>query len=310
MENGETNSLRKGLLEECYAMVKHLSSDGREIPAGTEAILKFNKKNFDEVDLTDDVILRLHKSLSKKVAPAHPRSLWLLYEESGKGKWLGFLGPIVLVRRLMLVALISLALFVLISMSPNIDYTNIKNGIYLLSGFRLFILLSFYLTSASLGASFSNLFQANRYIVRNTFDPKYESSYWIRFVLGVIAGILLAVVIPMPEIDESNRGTAMEAALMSRPVLAMLGGFSASLVNRILFRLVYAVESVFIGKQTDETEQKIAAIKESQEFELAGNRQEIANKLLALQGQINNGKSTQEISEEINKVLSGLTGSE
>ena len=36
------------------------------------------------------------------------------------------------------------------------------------------------------------LFEANKYVVASTFDPKYESSYWIRFVLGLIAGLLLS----------------------------------------------------------------------------------------------------------------------
>jgi hypothetical protein len=38
--------------------------------------------------------------------------------------------------------------------------------------------------TAGLGACFAALFLANRYIAEGTFDPKYESSYWIRFILG------------------------------------------------------------------------------------------------------------------------------
>lgn len=296
-------NLRQYLLEECYAMVKHLSAYGKDIPSETTSILKCAKEDLKSLEISEQEILKLHRVLSKKIAPASPKTIWLLCKESNKAKWLNFLGPVGLIRRMMFTAICSLICFIAISLSPQINFENIKSGIYALNGFELLVVMIFLLTSASLGASFSNLFQANQYIVKNIFDPKYESSYWIRYVLGIIAGIMLAMIIPVP--DATETGDA-HLAVASRPMLAMLGGFSASLVYRIMFRMVYAVESIFIGKQSEETERKLANLQMSNDIELENGRQQFANKLYKLQLLINQGKSTKEIDEEIRKIISEI----
>jgi hypothetical protein len=242
--------------------------------------------------------------LSNEIAPACPKTVWLLCKESHKSKWLNFLGPVGLVRRMMLTTLISLICFIAVSMLPQINFENIKSGIYVLCGTKLLIVMAFLLSSASLGASFSNLFQANQYIVKNIYDPQYESSYWIRYVLGITAGIMLAVVIPVPDAAEARQA---HLAVASRPMLAMLGGFSASLVYCILFRMVYAVKSIFIGKQSDATERKLADLQISNDIERENKKQQFVNKLLQLQAQINQKSSIKEINEEIQKIISDMT---
>lgn len=300
------DSLRHYLLEECYAMIMHLSADGKDIPDTASPILKYSKEYCCKVDLNNTEVLKLHKELSKKIAPARPKTIWLLHKEAQKKNIFSFLGPVLLVKRLMLVALISLVLFILISLSSKINDENINYSIFEKSGYVLFIVLAFYITSASLGAAFSNLFQANKYILNNTYDPKHESSYWIRFVLGIIAGFLLAVVIPMPESFTDNALTT-NIEVFSRPLLAMLGGFSAALVYRILFRLVFAVESIFIGKEDDKTEQKIANMQSINDLDKDNERQKLVNQLLTLQGQINLGKTAEQINEEIQKTIINIS---
>jgi hypothetical protein len=297
--------LQHYLLEECFAMTKHLSAYGKEIPMLASSILNFNMKDCSNIDITEKEVLKLHKELSKKIAPASPKTVWLLYKESQSGKKLSFLGPVKLIRRLMLVALVSLILFILISCSTEINALNISEGIYKLNGLSLFIVLSFYLVSASLGATFSSLFKANRYIINNTYDPKFEASYWILYVLGVIAGIMLAVIIPIPN-ESANE--SLQMAVASRPMLAMLGGFSAALVYRILFRMVFAVESLFVGKQEDQLDSKIAGIQSVNEMEKENEKQKFINQLLSLQGQLTNGKTSTEINDEIQKKINEITG--
>jgi hypothetical protein len=298
-------NLKHYLLEECFAMVKHLSSEGKEIPTAASAILDISKKECCDFKMDSKEVLKLHKELSKKIAPAQPKTIWLLYKESQTAKWISFLGPVKLIRRLMVVAIVSLILFILISCSEMINVKNISDGIYALDDFKLFVVLSFYLTSASLGATFSGLFQANRYIVNNTFDPKYEASYWIRYVLGIIAGIMLATIIPMPEVDESG---SAQLAVASRPMLAMLGGFSAALVYRILFRMVYAVESIFIGKQSDQSDVKIANMQTANEMDKDNQKQKFINELLSLKGIVTEGKTSEEVNAEIQKKINNISG--
>ena len=307
METNSKDNLKNDLLEECYAMTKFLSANGKEIPIKAIPILSFEKKNGNGVEMDNLDLLKLHKELSKKIAPARPKTLWLLYKESQTKSVFNFLGPVLLVKRLMFVALLSLIMFIMISLSSQINDENIGDTIFEKSGFVLFIVLSFYLTSATLGAAFSNLFQANKFITNNTFDPKYETSYWIRLVLGIIAGFLLAVIIPMPEgLIDKEHTTNIE--VFSRPLLAMLGGFSASLVYRILFRLVYAVESIFIGKQSDYADQQMANMQETNEIDKENDRQQLVSQLLTLQGEITQDKSPEEVKKEIEKTISLVTG--
>jgi hypothetical protein len=296
-------NLRQYLLEECYAMVKHLSSYGKEIPVEASSMLHCEPKDLNSLDISDQDVLKLHRSLSKKIAPASPKTVLMLCKESHKSKWFNFLGPVGLVRRLMFVAVISLICFIAVSLSPQINFENIKQGIYDLDDTKLLIVMLFLLSAASMGASFSNLFQANQYIIKNIYDPKYESSYWIRYVLGIIAGIMLAVVIPVPSADEASEA---HFAVASRPMLAMLGGFSAALVYRIMFRMVYAVESVFIGKQSEMTEQKLSDLQASNDIEIETGKQQFVNKLLKLQAQVNQGKSVAEIEDEVQKMISEI----
>jgi hypothetical protein len=88
--------------------------------------------------------------------------------------------------------------------------------------------------AAGLGAIFYGLHKANRYVTRGSYDPKYEASYWIRFTLGIVAGILLAVVLEV-------------GGNLSKPVLALLGGFAAEAVYKILVRFVEMLETLVDG---------------------------------------------------------------
>jgi hypothetical protein len=93
------------------------------------------------------------------------------------------------------------------------------------------------MSAAGIGAGFAALFRVNRYVANGTYDPKYESSYWVRFVLGITAGIVLSSLVPITQ-DQSG---------FTRPLLCLLGGFSASVVYRIMSRLVDTLESLVQG---------------------------------------------------------------
>lgn len=297
---------RKYLVEECFAMIKYLSTAGREIPELASLLIKSEHADTKGIDIGPEDLIRLNNELSKRVSPARPNSIWLLYKEAQRKSILSFLGPVNLVKRLMLMALTSLIAFIAISLSPQINHESIDNTIFDKWGFELAIILAFYITSASLGAAFSNLFQANKHILNDSFDPKYETSYWIRYVMGVIAGFLLAVVIPLPAEFADTNDSNLE--VFSRPLLAMLGGFSSALVYRILFRLVYAVESVFVGKQSEQAEKEIAGMKTLNEIDKQNEKQKIVSELLALQGEVSQGKTAYELRENIQQAITKLNG--
>ena len=120
------------------------------------------------------------------------------------------------------------------------------------------------MASAAIGASFAALFKANGYVTDGSYDPKYESSYWVKFVVGLIAGIILTQLIPInldavahaageAQGDKSGGGIS-HAAL--RITMALVGGFSANLVYKILDRIVFAVQS-FIQPPAVQNQQAI-----------------------------------------------------
>ncbi len=296
-------SLKNKLIDQAVAMIKYLAAEGKPIPVSSEKLLDVDVKNPEQIKITNEEILLIHKQLSQKVVPALPKTILLLFQESEKGKWLNFLGPVRLVRRLMATTIISLIIFVLISLSSNVDGESLSKGVLNNDGINLLYNLFFIIAAASLGGCFSNLFQANKFIVEGTYDPKYEGSYWIRLLLGIIAGLMLAVIIPAAGEINLGEGKGMHLTI---PLLAMLGGFSASLVYRILNRIVWAVESLFIGKQDDASKQKILNMQTLHEQDKMIEQQNIFQNLMEIKSEIGGDKSSKEIQSIIDKAMNKI----
>jgi len=297
MELNVCNNIGQYLIDECIAMVKYLSAEGSAIPVEAKKIIDLNKGK--AIEWESHEILNLHKCLSLKVAPARPKTISLLYKEAQKNKWLAFLGPVGLVRRLMVTTLLSLVGFILISLSPHVNNASVSKGILADHGIELLLNLMFFLSAAALGACFSNLFQANKYIVNGTYDPKYESSYWIRFVLGLIAGLMMAVLIPASLEMQQSPGVGF----LTVPILAMLGGFSAALFYRILNRAVTTVDTLLTGvtdKNSDNKTQE-RLLKQNQQQTLE--KQQIVEELLSLKAEVKEGDVNEKLKNTINKIL-------
>lgn len=302
--NVASNPIRHRLVQENLAMIKYLASEGKSIPKLAEKVLDSEDENLNDDCLTGNEILLLHKQLSNKIQPAKPKTILLLYMESKKGKWHNFLGPVSLVRSLMATTLFSLIVFIGVGLSPQVDAKNLSEGILNSSGFNLLLNLIFILSAAALGGCFSGLFQINKFINNGTYDPKYESSYWIRLLLGLIAGLMLAVIIPVSTNIEFGDGKSTQLTI---PLLAMLGGFSATLAYRILTRIVWAVESLFVGKQDDIAEQKILGMKTLHEQEKNTEQQLFLQKLTKIKSDILSKKPQEEVEKAIDDMMRNMS---
>ena len=238
--------LSVGLLDEAEAMADYAFSSGKEVPPTLMTALQrvmadppSAERGIEAVPgstLVLSELSRIHQSLARIVHPATPRSILLLAREGRRPLAVRILGPVPLVRGLTIAALISVAAWIGLSTTQAADGTvnwTEDHGVWLL------IEELHLLAAAGVGAAFAGLFQASRYVTRGTYDPKYASSYWTRFVLGVVAGMILALLIPL----ESDALGSMGA-----PLLAMLGGFSVRVVYRLLRRLVLTVESMVGGE--------------------------------------------------------------
>jgi hypothetical protein len=98
-----------------------------------------------------------------------------------------------------------------------------------------------WLFGAGLGASFYGLISAMPHIKDRTFDPSYTGFYVLRFVLGLIAGLILAMVS-----HAAFQGNEL-AERLGPGLIALLGGFSAEAVELVLKRLVEVLTAVVQG---------------------------------------------------------------
>ena len=247
--NDESQTVVEMLMDECRALTKHALTSGMNVPATvlqTVADCEANNRietSPEELHAEVQRLANAHYILAQLVAPATPRAINLFAKQRLKYPKLCHFGPIPLVRWLIATAI--LLLTILISLSAT-EATNLFDdagetidwSIFNSSGTELMLRLSFLLSAAGLGASFAALFRANKYIVAGNYDPKYSVSYWNRIVLGLIAGVILSELIPLA--TPALQGSA-------KPILALLGGFSAATLYRILNRLVLALESIVQG---------------------------------------------------------------
>jgi hypothetical protein len=229
-------ALDEQMLRAAEAMVRYSLASGIVVPEPVAEVVERAARardgdtDFPRPDVRQ--LTRAHNELVRLVAPATPRSILVVSE--GRRSALSMLGPVRLVRQMLVVVIVFLVAFLLLASSQEVNETS--GDFFHSSGLPVLINGLFYVVAGGLGAAFSALFTAHRYIKEQIYDPKYESTYWLRFILGLMAGLLLPALIPL--------GADGDAGAVSRPVLALLGGFSASVLYRILERLVTTVETL------------------------------------------------------------------
>jgi hypothetical protein len=284
-------------------MVRRLITNGVRVPASLvhatdqfEAALERN----GPIDMA--ALAGAHERLSRLVAPARPGTVYLLdlrFHQQGRER--SSLGPIALVRHLVRVAMACVAVFIVLSVVTMVE----ANPSIILYGHDLVILevileRVFWLSAAGIGASFAMLFQLNDEIAQRTFDPDQSASVWVKFFLGVVAGFILVALVPMDGTIDSG------AEALGPPTVALLGGFSASAVYRILTRMVEALESVFTGGTREQVAaaEKAASVRAAEEGTQA--RMAVAGQLMEIQQQLAAGMSGQEAAGRIKQVVAAL----
>lgn len=308
----DKTDLRTQLFQEAHAMAEYALTNGSSIPASAISTLENYKvdKEYNgyidgvRTDLPIEPLIKAHVALTKTIQPAKPRTILLLNHEKKHKSKLSFLGPVSLIRQLMIAGLISLSLFIGLSLFPQV---NSQGGNILASnGSALLLNLLFYISAAGLGASFAALYKANGYITNGTFDPTHQSSYWIRFFLGLIAGLILAVLVSDEAFVAANAdGKFLEDGIV-RPLLAILGGFSADLAYTILNRLVETFESLFRGSEKNRIDNQIMEVKNKLDEEQRQKEMKTVADLVSLQQQINTGdpkKSTAAVNEILSNMM-------
>lgn len=258
----KTMRLKENLLKECRVMVSFAINRGKSVDATHIAPL-----HKDDSEIKGSELLPVYNYLVNLVKPATPGTLVLFEKNRQSTRRFKFLGPLPIVRQFMLLSMFSLLALIVTSLSSDVNTHTIQLSLLQGNGLDQALRLTFLLACASVGASFYALFKMNSYINQGTFDMKYSATYWSRFVLGLVAGVLLSelfvVFINPTESTQkitSNEGLNENVVLDSadyllKPILAILGGFSAGLVYRILNRLIEAIESIFKGSSSEAVRQ-------------------------------------------------------
>lgn len=254
------------LENECIAMMNYAFANGLIVPphvAGTLEKFKTEQKKQDDNPDDDnkneisnggkaEALTKIHNVLSELVKPAKPQTILLIANEAKKKSPFFFLGKVPLIRQMMFVAVFSLISLITISLSSDICAEHVVKSMFELNGKRLLMVQAILLSASAIGASFIILHRANSYITAGTYDPKYESSYWVRLIVGLISGVILTQLIPL-DLGQLSEGMATSATVskksvaskaMLRVTLALLGGFSANLVYNILNRLVETLQAL------------------------------------------------------------------
>lgn len=320
-------SLTDRVLRECEAMMRHAFASGASVPgehmAMLERIAAERARDRAHPSVADEgfpssedgpasaalplaasaaqaaqVLSQIHASLTKIVAPATPRTILLLDQELRKGGLSRSFGAVPLVRHMMLAALISLCGLIATGVSPQVNEATVTLGLLKNSGLILLLNILFLLCAAGIGASFSALFTANHYVSAGTFDPKYDSSYWVRFFLGLIAGVILTTLVSIEGSEPAH--------VFAQPTLALIGGFSANVVYRIIDRLVDAAESPFRADPRDVHAAQQLAAKGRYEQQLAETKARLAGILVQFQRRLDSGEDSAGLAQDIEKIVGDL----
>lgn len=236
--DGWKDTLYEQLATECNAMLRYALSYGLVVnPTICEVVTAALGETPNPPTIV--TLTKAHRMLSTIVAPAEPHAILLVHGV----RWynIRLLRYFVAAATSSILAMLAIGMSPLVSMDPDAGNPMVSSGLVLL------VNQLFFISIASLGACFHGLFTVNRYIVDGTYDPNYETTYLVRFLLGVMSGLILASLI------DTDPTSALYA--LARPLLALIGGFSASVVYRVLQRLVETVERL-LGVESDKLEAK------------------------------------------------------
>lgn len=243
------------LLNECGAMLRYASTRGMEIPARAASIVRrLDNKRSRAVDgwrpqpLDASELALAHRSLSRVVEPATPKSITLVNQQSPRTRWFGLFGGVFVVRVMMFLAVAFLIAFLLLLPIAGDDpVAAIGRSSADQTWGEGFLSAVYIVLAAGLGVLFSQLFRINRQITRGQYDPDEDAVHISTVVLGLISGVILAIL--LSDLLKDTDGSAR----FSLPLLALLGGFSAPAVHSIVSRLVDALGTLVGGDPRDQT---------------------------------------------------------
>jgi hypothetical protein len=290
-------ALASGALGASFEETKGPEGDGHELASANHP-RQDNMARQRRLEHSFRQLTYAHNRLVDIVAPATPRTIQFLETSTRQaGAW-GFLGRVPFVRRMMYTAILYLLgviltrAFLHINALPQSE--NVLPGIV----GALFLQLHF-MSAAGLGASFAVLFEINTYTLKAAFDPLYEPSYWTRFALGLIAGVMLA------DLVSANTNKPLYP-VVAQSTLALLGGFSASVVYRVLLHLRNTISSLIPSGAGEEADAQLPGAAAMPPEPSPHHRLTVAASLISLQQKLAANMSPEQLKQELDRILADL----
>jgi hypothetical protein len=190
-----------------------------------------------------------HGALAQIIAPARPGTVLLLADERATPPLLYALGPLPIGRQMLGLAILSLFTLLGIALSEEVNAVNMSKTMLTLAGYPLFIKEAYLFSAASLGSSFQNLQRINVVISDGTYDPKFQSTCWARWAMGVISGIIISQLVYVFLISAPTTDAAAAPLAIGQPILALLGGYSVDLVHGVLSHTIDTLDSFIRGSR-------------------------------------------------------------
>ncbi len=316
-------ALPEKIFRECDVMLKHATSKGLAVPPALvrdfvtihsrtdelaplkvrhQDFLSSEKTDFSDMDI--NVMSNVHFELSRIVAPATPYTLLFLQTDAANsfGRFQIF-GSAPLLRRMLFIAISCLLILLSFAYIPG-GREMIEGPLLANQESALLLAVMFRLAAAGLGASFYALYKAKKYVANNTFNPSYEGTYWTEFVLGLMAGLIFSTLLDGQNTGASVGGTVM----MGKIAVALLGGFSSTVVYEFMNRTVTSLSSIFKPDVSKVLEVEVKNIRADVENVFAQKKQTILNHLSDLQSDIFSGDFNKDgIGARIKGLIGDLT---
>jgi hypothetical protein len=241
------------ILEQSMSMLRYALGSGMNVPPATvQAVAAAAARAESAEDATvgpasdDDIrsLSEVHASLAQIVAPATPHTLVLLGGDHPTGAGWKRVARIPLVAQMMTAAVIAIIAFIGLSLTGSLK-DPVRGNLTTASGLDLLLGELFFLSASALGAAFSSLFEIMRSLDRGDLDLRRQYTYWIKFLLGLVAGLILATILHVKSAAGSSPSTG--AMHLSAAGLALLGGYSTSVFYRVLQRLTTSVTTLLTG---------------------------------------------------------------
>lgn len=301
------------IYRECDAMLAHYLARGLG-PATEQAKEIERRANLMErrISQLDDVshaeLIALHTLLADAIKPALPKSIELFHFDAQK-PLLNWIAPVGSIRTLVAMTFVATALLFYVLIYGSLQ-GNHDTGLLAKEQGAIGAVLIFYMCLAALGACFSVLYDARKYVVEGTFDPRVGSNYPIRILLGIMSGVILSQLLFDSVRGTNPNGTPQEqVSAITRPLVALLGGFSGQFVYRGLQKLVDSLTLVFSNSPEDEIENRERVIKAEVAESIAkrdAQRSATGAKLAAELAKVqDNPERTAQVMDELLKVAVG-----